>query len=162
MAVVTSEDSAFCRHSGVDWSAVEDAIEDAEDGDRLRGASTIPMQVAKNLFLWPGQDYLRKALEIPLAYFISLVWSKARIAEIYLNFAEWGPGIFGAEAAARFHFGISAAELNRREAALLAASLPNPHRRRAGRPSVTLLRIAAHIEERLAREGDNAYCVWGR
>ncbi len=113
--VVISEDAALCRHWGVDWDAVGEAMDNAEEGETPRGASTIPMQVAKNLFLWPGQSYLRKALEIPLAYFINLTWPKRRIVEVYVNIAEWGPGIFGAEAAARHHFRKSAANLTESE-----------------------------------------------
>jgi monofunctional glycosyltransferase len=160
VAVVISEDAGFCRHWGVDWSAVGDAIEDAEDGDRVRGASTIPMQTAKNLFLWNGHSYIRKALEVPLAYAMSLIWPKRRVLEVYLNVAEWGPGIFGAEAAARYHFRKSASQLTAREAALLAAALPNPRRRHAGRPSGLTARIAAHIAARAQREAQDASCVF--
>ena len=132
-AVVLSEDGGFCRHRGVDWGELKEAIESANDGI-ARGGSTISMQVVKNLFLWPSRNYVRKALEIPLTYVIEAAWSKQRILEIYLNIAEWGPGIFGAEAAARYHFRKPASTLNPREAALLAVSLPNPFDRQAGRP----------------------------
>lgn len=161
-AVVISEDAAFCRHSGVDWNAVSEALDDLEDGDKPRGASTLPMQTAKNLFLWPGQSYLRKALEVPLAYFMSLVWPKQRILEVYLNVAEWGPGIYGAEAAARHHFGVSAASLTPGEAALLAASLPSPIKRNAGNPSERVLSIANRIQGRVDREAADAACVFDR
>ena len=161
-AVVISEDAAFCRHSGVDWNAVGEALDDLEDGEKPRGASTLPMQTAKNLFLWPGQSYLRKALEVPLAYFMSLVWPKQRVVEVYLNVAEWGPGIYGAEAAALHYFGVSAASLTRSEAALLAAALPSPRKRNAGRPSARMQNIASRIEGRVDREAADAACIFDR
>jgi monofunctional glycosyltransferase len=162
LAVMTSEDAAFCRHWGVDWNAVGAALEDAEDGERVRGASTIPMQTAKNLFLWNGQSYLRKLLEVPLAYAMTAIWPKRRVLEIYLNIAEWGPGIFGAAAAARYHFGKTAAQLSPREAALLAAALPSPRTRHAGRPNGLTARIAARIGARVGREAQTASCVLPR
>jgi monofunctional biosynthetic peptidoglycan transglycosylase len=146
-AVVASEDARFCQHGGVDWSALHEVISD-EDGPS-RGASTIPMQVAKNLFLWPSRSYVRKALEIPLALVLDVIWSKRRMIEIYLNIAEWGEGTFGAEAAARRHFGKSARELTRHEAALLAASLPNPLVRNPGRASVRLRALAGRVQARM-------------
>lgn len=161
-AVVIAEDAAFCRHAGVDWTAVGEALEDLEDGDKPRGASTLPMQTAKNLFLWPGQSYLRKALEVPLAYFMSLVWPKQRVLEVYLNVAEWGPGIYGAEAASQHHFGVSAASLSRGEAALLVSALPNPRKRDAGRPSPRMLSIANRIQGRVDREAADAACIFDR
>jgi monofunctional biosynthetic peptidoglycan transglycosylase len=162
IAVVIAEDAAFCRHWGVDWNAVSEALEEAEDGEPLRGASTIPMQTAKNLFLWNGQNFVRKVLEVPLAYVMSALWPKQRVFEIYLNIAEWGPGIFGAEAAARYHFHKSAAGLNPREAALLAAALPSPKTRVAGRPNGTTTRIAARIGARVAHEAQDVSCVFAR
>lgn len=160
-AVIVAEDAGFCRHWGVDWNAVGEAMEDAEDGERVRGASTLPMQTAKNLFLWNGASYVRKALELPLAYYLSAIWPKRRLLEIYLNVAEWGPGVFGAEAAAREHFGKSASALSSREAALLAAVLPNPITRDAGRPSGGTARLAERIQQRVGREGQAASCVLG-
>ncbi len=157
--VITSEDASFCQHWGVDWNAVQDAIEEADEGDIPRGASTIPMQTAKNLFLWNGQTYLRKALEIPLAYWISFIWPKWRVMEVYLNIAEWGPGIFGAEAAARYHFGKHAADLTESEAALLAASLPNPIVRHPGKPGPKLRNLAARLQGRVSREGNITACL---
>src|SRR5690606_4653738 len=109
-------------------------VEDALQGETTRGASTIPMQAAKNLFLSNGRSFIRKGLELPLAMTADFIWSKRRLMEIYLNIAEWGPGIYGAEAAARHHFGVSAADLSRKQAALLAAALPNPIERVAGKP----------------------------
>jgi monofunctional glycosyltransferase len=160
-AVITSEDGRFCRHHGVDWSEIEEAIERARDGIP-RGGSTISMQVVKNLFLWPSKSYVRKALEVPLSFAIELAWSKRRILEIYLNIAEWGPGVFGAEAAARYHFGKSAAALTPSQAALLAVSLPNPIERRAGAPGPGTLRLATTIHARMMASPDNAVClqVW--
>jgi monofunctional biosynthetic peptidoglycan transglycosylase len=142
-AVIAAEDARFCSHRGVDWIEVNHAIEDADDLGEARGASTIPMQTAKNLFLWPGRQFIRKALEVPLAYYMSLMWTKRRLLEVYLNVVEWGPsGQFGAEAAARHAFRKSAAALLPSEAALLAAVLPNPRRRNAARPSAGLLRTS--------------------
>ena len=142
-AVITSEDGRFCQHRGVDWGEIEEAIERARDGIP-RGGSTISMQVVKNLFLWPSKSYVRKALEIPLTFAIELAWPKPRILEIYLNIAEWGPGVFGAEAAARYHFGKSAAALTPSQAALLAVSLPNPMERRAGAPGPGIAAAGRH------------------
>ncbi len=134
-SVVGSEDAKFCSHRGVDWDALRDVIDDAEEGEVTRGGSTITQQVAKNLFLWPGRSVVRKALELPLALWIDLVLPKQRILEIYLNIAELGPsGQFGAEAGSNYAFGHSAATLSPREAALLAAILPNPVRRSARNP----------------------------
>lgn len=151
-AVISSEDARFCEHHGVDWIEFQGVIDDALDDDEgpLRGASTISMQTAKNLFLWDGRSIIRKGLEIPLAYWMDLVWSKRRMIEVYLNIAEWGPGTYGAEAASQRHFKKPAAKLTRREAALLAAVLPNPIKRNAGKPSRGVARIAERIQRRMA------------
>jgi len=142
--VIASEDAQFCSHHGIDWDAVKDVLADAEDGDVSRGGSTITQQVAKNLFLWQGRSYVRKALEFPLAMWIDLILPKQRILELYLNIAEWGPsGQFGANAGAGYAFGRSAAELSPREAALLAAILPNPYTRSARKPGPGVRRLAA-------------------
>jgi monofunctional biosynthetic peptidoglycan transglycosylase len=142
-SVVASEDARFCSHHGVDWDALRDVIDDAEDGEVSRGGSTITQQVAKNLFLWPGRSVVRKALEIPLALWIDLVLPKERILEIYLNIAELGPsGQFGAQAGALYAFGRPASALAPREAALLAAILPNPVRRSARNPGPGVRRLA--------------------
>jgi monofunctional biosynthetic peptidoglycan transglycosylase len=142
-SVVASEDAKFCSHHGVDWGALREVVDDAEDGEVARGGSTITQQVAKNLFLWPGRSVVRKGLEIPLAMWIDLVLPKQRILEIYLNIAEWGPsGQFGAEAGAAYAFGRSASTLSPREAALLAAILPNPIRRSARNPGPGVRRLA--------------------
>jgi monofunctional glycosyltransferase len=158
LAVILSEDARFCRHAGVDWGELREAIESAGDGV-ARGGSTISMQVVKNLFLWPSRSYLRKALEIPLAYAIEALWPKRRILEIYLNIAEWGPGIFGAEAAARYHFRKPARLLTPREASLLAVSLPNPFERQAGRPGPGTLRLADNLLLRMRAAQANTACV---
>lgn len=160
-AAVISEDSRFCIHWGVDWFAVGEVLEDLEDGEAPRGASTIPMQVAKNLFLWPEQNYLRKILEVPLAYFMNFVWPKQRIVEVYLNIAEWGPGIYGAEAASQYHFGKSAKSLNSWQASMLIAALPNPHVRIAGKPGPKTQALASRLRKRVAREGADAACIFG-
>jgi monofunctional biosynthetic peptidoglycan transglycosylase len=142
-SVVGSEDARFCSHRGVDWGALREVIDDAEDGEVARGGSTITQQVAKNLFLWPGRSVVRKALELPLALWIDLVLPKQRVLEIYLNIAELGPsGQFGAEAGSIYAFGHSAATLSPREAALLAAILPNPVRRSARNPGPGVRRLA--------------------
>lgn len=133
-AVVAAEDNRFCFHSGIDFTEVQNAVEEYREGGRLRGASTISMQVARNLFLWPGGGFVRKAIEAPLAMAIDFVWPKRRILEVYLNIAEWGTGRFGAAAGAELHFRKRPGQLTRREAALMAAILPNPRHWDAGRP----------------------------
>jgi monofunctional biosynthetic peptidoglycan transglycosylase len=149
LTVIGSEDSRFCSHRGVDWDALQDVMDDAEDGEPVRGGSTITQQVAKNLFLWPGRSVVRKMLELPLALWIDLVLGKQRVLEIYLNIAEWGPnGRFGAEAGAQFAFGHSAVSLSPSEAALLAAILPNPVTRNARLPGPGVRRIAAKYVQR--------------
>jgi monofunctional biosynthetic peptidoglycan transglycosylase len=160
LAVIAGEDGRFCNHWGVDWGALKDAITEAEqDGGEMRGASTIPMQTAKNIFLWTSRSYIRKGLEMPMAYVMSLFWSKQRMMEVYLNVAQWGPGVFGAEAASQYHFHKSAAELNRHEAALLAAALPSPRVRNPGKPGPRLTRIARAVELRMERMAPRAACV---
>jgi monofunctional biosynthetic peptidoglycan transglycosylase len=142
-AVVGAEDAKFCSHHGIDWGALREVIDDAGDGEPARGGSTITQQVAKNLFLWPGRSVVRKALEFPLALWIDLVLPKQRILEIYLNIAELGPsGQFGAQAGSIFAFGHPASMLTPREAALLAAILPNPHLRSARNPGPGVRRLA--------------------
>jgi monofunctional glycosyltransferase len=153
-AVVVSEDARFCSHAGVDWAEVRDAIADADELADARGASTIAMQTARNLFLWPSRNYVRKALEVPIAYYLTLAWSPKRLIEVYLNIAEWGPnGEFGAEAAARRAFRKSAVNLTSYEAALLASSLPNPVRRNAARPGPGLQRVASRRLANVASDG---------
>ena len=153
-SVIAAEDAHFCRHHGIDWGALREAIADAEEGEGLRGASTITQQVAKNLFLWQGPSPLRKVLEFPLALWIDLVLPKQRILEIYLNIAELGPsGQFGAETGSLYAFGHSAGSLSSREAALLAAILPNPHRRSARNPAPGVRRLAGIYMVRAQSDG---------
>jgi monofunctional biosynthetic peptidoglycan transglycosylase len=159
-AVIVAEDGRFCEHWGVDVEAIQDAIRRSGNGTP-RGASTISMQVTKNLFLWPSKSYVRKVIELPLTLLIELVWPKRRILEVYLNVAEWGPGVFGAEAAARHHFRRPASRLGEREAALLAASLPNPVRRDAGDPGPRTSSKARVIQARMHVSGPVAACVTG-
>lgn len=157
-AVIASEDNGFCHHHGIDWGELIEVLDD-EDGPQ-RGASTITMQVAKNLFLWNGRSYVRKALEIPLALVIDLAWPKRRILEVYLNIAEWGPeGEFGIEAGTRRAFGHGAERMSAGEAALLAVTLPNPLRRTPGRPAPGLRRLAGLIAKRAAGSPDFGDCA---
>jgi len=158
--VVSSEDGRFCSHYGIDWEEIRDALDEADDLSEARGGSTITQQLAKNLFLWGGRSYLRKALEFPLALWIDLVLPKRRILEIYLNIAEWGPsGQFGVETGARYAFGKPARELSAREAATLAAILPNPHRRSARLPGPAVRRLAGLYEIRA--RGADVSCLRG-
>ena len=159
-AVLVSEDARFCQHHGVDWGAIGGVLKAGGDSGPGRGASTIAMLVAKNLFLWQGGAYLRKPLEIALAHWIDLVWSKRRVMEVYLNIAEWGPeGQFGVDAGARRAFGIVPDNLDWRTATLLVTALPNPMLRQPGRPSDGMLRIAAILRDRVAEYGERASCV---
>jgi monofunctional biosynthetic peptidoglycan transglycosylase len=153
LAVVAAEDQKFPRHHGFDLEAIQDALEDGQGGGRLRGASTLSQQVAKNLFLWNGRSWLRKGLEAWLTVWIELLWPKRRILEVYLNLAELGPGVFGVEAASRRYFGKSAAQLERQEAALLAAVLPNPQRYRAASPTPWVRQRAERILVQMDRLG---------
>ncbi len=130
--VVAAEDGRFCEHWGVDFEALDAAADAFAGGHAKGGGSTVTMQTAKNLFLWNKPAFLRKPFEIPLAMYMDLVLGKRRVMEIYLNIAEWAPGVYGAEAAARHHFGVSASKLTAQQAAQLAAALPNPKRRNAG------------------------------
>jgi len=157
-AVIVSEDGRFCQHWGIDFVEAANAIKRAADG-YPRGASTITMQVAKNLFLLPAKSYVRKMVEIPLTFAIELAWSKRRILEVYLNIVEWGPGIFGAEAASRAHFGRAASSLTARQAAQLAAVLPNPIVRDAGAPGPRTARKASIVQARAARAREASACV---
>ncbi|MCF3936383.1 monofunctional biosynthetic peptidoglycan transglycosylase [Acuticoccus sp. M5D2P5] len=150
-AVVMAEDARFCLHWGVDLAQMRIVLQDALDGQPPRGASTITMQVVKNLFLWPERDYLRKAVEIPLAFWMDLVLSKDRILEIYLNIAQWGPSIYGAEAAAQHYFGIPAARLSREQAVALATILPAPGARDPRNPGRRHRAVIQHVNRELER-----------
>jgi monofunctional biosynthetic peptidoglycan transglycosylase len=151
--VVAAEDAQFPAHHGVDWEAIRRARDyNARHGDEpRRGGSTITMQCARNVFLWQGKSYVRKVLEVAIAYVLERVWGKRRILEVYLNVIEWGPGVYGAEAAARRSFGVPAAALDPRQAALLAAVLPNPLRWSAAAPTRYLAARAAVIARRATR-----------
>lgn len=158
-AAIAAEDNRFCAHRGIDWNAVEDAVQEYEADGKLRGASTITMQTARNLFLWPGGGFVRKGLEAPLALAIDALWPKRRIMQVYLNIIEWGDGIYGAEAAARHHFGVSARQLSRQQAALLAAVLPNPRKWSAGKPGPYVAGRAPRIAARIDQLGGFLDCV---
>lgn len=159
-SVMMSEDGQFCSHNGVDWVQMRGVVEDALDGTPTRGASTIPMQTAKNLYLWNGRSFVRKAMELPLALATDTVWSKKRIMEVYLNIAEWGPGVYGVEAASQYHFKVSASKLTTRQAALLAVSLPNPYKRIASKPGRGMKILAGVIERRARAAGDYIKCLY--
>jgi monofunctional glycosyltransferase len=163
-SVITSEDARFCEHHGVDWIEFQDVVDEVFDDDEqpIRGASTISMQTAKNLFLWEGRGPLgavRKVVELPVALWMDLIWTKRRMIEVYLNIVEWAPGVYGAEAAAQHHFRKPASKLSRREAALLAAVLPNPIKRRAGKPSKRVSSIANRIQFRARSMGAYLTCL---
>lgn len=159
-SVIMSEDGQFCSHPGIDLAELKVVIDDAMAGEGTRGASTITMQTVKNLYLWSRPlGTLRKVVELPLAVYADFVMSKRRIMEIYLNIAEWGPNIYGIEAAAQHHFGRSAKDLTRRQAALLAVTLPNPIGRNPARPGPGLRRLASLIERRAAKAGAYVGCL---
>ncbi|GIK79839.1 MAG: monofunctional biosynthetic peptidoglycan transglycosylase [Alphaproteobacteria bacterium] len=160
LAVIAAEDQRFCEHGGVDWAGLWQAIEEAEDVEDLRGGSTLTQQTVKNLFLWQGRSYLRKALEFPLSLWADLVLSKPRVMELYLNVAEWGPaGEFGVDAGARRAFGRPASRVGAGEAAVLAAVLPNPRLRNARSPGPGVRRLAGIYERRAATLGPLAACL---
>ncbi len=156
-SVIMSEDGRFCEHAGVDWDQLNLVL--GSKGGPSRGASTIPMQTVKNLFLWSSRSYVRKGLEIPLAYYADFIWSKRRMMEIYLNIAQWGPGLFGIEAASEHYFGRPARDLTSRQAALLAAALPNPILRNPAKPSRGMQGTARIIERRARQAGPYVDCL---
>ncbi|MBZ8132863.1 monofunctional biosynthetic peptidoglycan transglycosylase [Afifella sp. IM 167] len=158
-AVLMAEDAKFCRHIGIDFGELRAAIEEARKGGELRGASTITMQLVKNLFLWPGRSYIRKALEFPLALYADAILSKRRILEIYLNVVEWDRGVYGAQAAARHYFGKPAAALSRAEGGRLAATLPAPDLRDAARPGPVTAGLARLFARRAAAAGPHVGCL---
>lgn len=157
LAVIAAEDQRFAEHNGVDFKAIEKAIEDNRKGGRIRGGSTITQQVAKNLFLWPGRDYVRKGLEAYYAVLIEFFWSKQRIAEVYVNIAEMGYGIYGVQSASNIFYNKDAIALTRNEAALLAAVLPNPKRFSAKKPSEYILGRRNWIVKQMYQIGDKKY-----
>lgn len=159
LAVMTSEDGRFCEHGGVDWDMLRAVVEAADEDGPSRGASTIPMQAAKNLFLWPSRSYVRKGLELPVALYLDVIWTKRRMMENYLNIAEWGEGVFGAEAAAQRYFRKPARSLTRREAALLATALPNPLVRNPARPTRRHQALAARLMGRMEGAAPYSGCL---
>jgi monofunctional biosynthetic peptidoglycan transglycosylase len=160
MTVIASEDGRFCSHRGVDWKEIRERIDDVDDISAARGVSTITQQTAKNLFLWQGRSFVRKALELPLALWIDLTLPKQRTLEIYLNIAEWGPrGQFGAEAGSRYAFNKPVRTITPYEAALLAAVLPNPRRRSAKQPGPAVRRLAGIYEARGVAQAALAACA---
>jgi len=156
-SVMMAEDGQFCSHGGVDWHQLSLVLD--RDGAPSRGASTITMQTVKNLFLWNGRSYVRKGLEFPLALAADAVLSKRRIMEIYLNIAEWGPGIYGIEAAAQHYFKRPASRLNAQQSALLAVTLPNPTLRNPAKPTRNMQRISRIVAGRASRAGPYVTCV---
>ena len=165
-AVIASEDSTFCAHHGFDMKAIEKALKtnarsEKRGSRRIRGGSTISQQTAKNAFLWPGRDWIRKGLEAGYTVAIETVWGKRRIMEVYLNVAEWAPGVYGAEAASRHWFGKSAEDLTAREAARLAAILPSPRRYSAASPGPYVRRRTSRIQAAMGtvRNDGLASCV---
>jgi monofunctional biosynthetic peptidoglycan transglycosylase len=160
LTVIAAEDARYCSHSGVDWQSLREIVTEAEDLEDLRGGSGITQQTVKNLFFWSGRSYVRKALEFPLSLWTNLILPKRRVMEIYLNIAEWGPnGEFGVEAGARRAFNKSARDLSGREAALLAAILPNPVVRNAQRPGPGVSRLAGVYQARAASSGALDACL---
>lgn len=149
LAVVASEDQKFPEHHGFDFEAIDKALEHNQKHRRVRGASTISQQTAKNLFLWSGRSYFRKALEAYFTVLLETLWPKRRILEVYLNIARFGPDVYGVEEAAQRYFGKPAARLDAREAALLAAVLPNPEKMHAGTPSAYVEERAGEVEEQM-------------
>jgi monofunctional biosynthetic peptidoglycan transglycosylase len=167
-AVIASEDATFCAHSGFDMKAIERALQanaraEKRGTGRIRGGSTISQQTAKNVFLWPGRDWIRKGLEAGYTVAIETLWGKRRIMEVYLNVAEWAPGVYGAEAASQHWFGKSADALTAREAARLAAILPSPRRYNAASPGPYVRRRTSRIQAAMGtvREQGLATCVLG-
>ncbi|KAF1069994.1 MAG: Biosynthetic peptidoglycan transglycosylase [Pseudomonas citronellolis] len=157
VAVMAGEDQKFPDHHGFDMPAIQQALLHNERGHSVRGASTISQQVAKNLFLWPGRSWLRKGLEAWFTVLLETLWPKQRILEVYLNSAEWDEGVFGAQAAARHHFGTDASRLSAQQASLLAAVLPNPRHWSAGRPGSYVRQRAAWIRQQMGQLGGASY-----
>lgn len=157
LAMIASEDQKFFQHWGFDFEAISDAVESNLKGKRLRGASTITQQVAKNLFLWPGRSFLRKGLEAYFTVLLELLWSKNRILEVYLNIAEFGDGIYGVQAAARTFYGKHPSRLTQSESAVLAAVLPNPRKLKVRSPSPAVIERAGWIQKQMEQLGGIGY-----
>ncbi len=160
LAVVASEDQRFPGHHGFDFRQIQAALEEAGRGGRMRGASTISQQVARNLYLWNGRSWVRKGLEAWFTVLIELLWPKQRILEVYLNIAEFGPGTYGAEAAAQAFFGRPAAKLTRAQAARLAAVLPNPKRLSASDPGPYVQQREQQIQRQMTALGGTSWLPW--
>ncbi|THD78063.1 MAG: monofunctional biosynthetic peptidoglycan transglycosylase [Phenylobacterium sp.] len=161
-AVIASEDSGFCEHHGFDVAAIEKALHHNAVSERLRGGSTISQQTAKNIFLWPDRDWPRKGLEAWFTVLIETLWGKPRIMEVYLNSIEWGPGVYGAEAAAQHNFGVSAAHLTPAQAARLAVIIPKPLAWRAASPGAYVRRRSGTIVARagVVRRDELDACIY--
>ena len=157
ISLVAAEDQKFPLHHGFDIDAIRSALDDAEDGERLRGASTISQQVAKNLFLWNGRNFVRKGIEAYYTVLIEALWPKRRIVEVYLNIAEFGDGIYGATAASEAWFATTPKQLSARQSALLAAVLPNPRKFRVSPASTYVQRRAAWIQRQARQLGGADY-----
>lgn len=158
-AVIAAEDNRFCEHGGIDWTALRTVFDEYQDNGRLRGASTISMQTVKNLYLWPGRSWVRKGFEAGLVQLLEMGWSKRRIMEVYLNIVELGPGIYGAEAAAQHHFGVTARRLKPVQAAALAAILPAPRRRNPARKNRAMGERVQRIRAGIQSLGPLLGCV---
>ena len=160
-AVLAAEDARFCEHHGFDFDAIEKAMAANQSGKKLRGGSTISQQTAKNVFLWPGRDWVRKGLETWFTALIEVGWGKRRILEVYLNTIEWGPGVYGAEAAAQNNFGVPASRLTIAQAARLAAIVPKPLAWKAAKPGPYMQRRAGKITRnaRVVRSEGLTSCV---
>ena len=158
-SVMMSEDGRFCSHWGVDWTELNKVIDDAIEGERTRGASTITMQLVKNLFLWPDRSLIRKGLEVPYALMAELILGKRRIMEIYLNVVELDRGVYGVGAASRHYFNRSATKLGSRHAALLAVTLPSPVSRNPGKPTRRLAALSGTIRKRARASGAYIKCI---
>lgn len=154
LSVIAAEDQLFPQHRGFDWRAIAAALDDNEERDRVRGASTITQQTAKNLFLWPARTWLRKGVEAYFTVLLEALWPKQRILEVYLNIVEFGPNLFGVEAAGRRFYGRSADRLTADQAARLAAVLPNPYRLKADRPSNYVIRRSRWIRQQMRQLGE--------
>lgn len=157
IALIASEDQKFPFHHGFDVQAIQDALDEADEGERLRGASTISQQTAKNLFLWSGRSFVRKGLEAYFTVLLEITWPKRRILEVYMNIAEFGDGIYGADAAARTFFREAPAQLDAYQSALLASVLPNPKKLHAERPSPYVLRHAEWTQRQVRQLGGVGY-----
>ena len=159
-AVVIAEDDMFCTHHGINLRQMHKSIKQAEARNRpIKATSTITQQLAKNLFLWHGRSWLRKMLEVPLALWLELLWSKKEILETYLNVIEWDTHVYGAEAAAQHYFKISAKNLSTSQAALMATTLPNPERRSAANPTDMQLFTATNVANRILRDAPDLSCI---